>query len=108
MRFVILFATPAIIVLLSIPLLLGRIPPNHWYGFRTPKTLSSPTVWYPANRFAGRLFIFAGAAAILINLVLMQLLSAWSDPKLLPVMVMVMPACLVAALLMSFVHLRRL
>jgi hypothetical protein len=26
---------------LGIPLLLGRIPPNSWYGCRTPKTLSS-------------------------------------------------------------------
>jgi uncharacterized membrane protein len=42
----------------SIPLILGEIGPNSWYGFRVKKTLDDPTVWYPANAFAGkRLFV---------------------------------------------------
>ena len=34
---------------LSIPLILGHVPPNHWYGFRTSKTLSSAKLWRAAN-----------------------------------------------------------
>lgn len=38
---------------LSIPLILGKIPPNGWYGFRVRKTMDHPEIWYPTNRFAG-------------------------------------------------------
>ena len=33
---------PLLILLLSVPMILGKVPPNGVYGFRTPKTLSSP------------------------------------------------------------------
>ena len=41
-----------VLILLSIPLILGRIAPNRWYGFRVKRTIENPSVWYPANRFA--------------------------------------------------------
>ena len=50
---------------LGIPLLLGRIPPNSWYGCRTQKTLSSDEIWYPINRVTGRYMIVSGVAVIL-------------------------------------------
>ena len=50
---------------LGIPLLLGRIPPNAWYGCRTQKTLSSEEIWYPVNRVTGRYLIISGVAVIL-------------------------------------------
>ena len=31
----------------------GVVPPNRLYGFRTPTTLASPDVWYPANLLMG-------------------------------------------------------
>ncbi len=34
----------------AIPLILQRVPPNPWYGFRVQATLENPAVWYPANR----------------------------------------------------------
>ncbi len=55
---------------LSVPLILNRVKPNPWYGFRVPKTLSDPDIWYKANHYAGvRLFAAglvcaAGAAAV--------------------------------------------
>jgi uncharacterized membrane protein len=49
----------------GIPLLLGRIPPNAWYGCRTRKTLSSEEIWYPVNRVTGRYMIISGVAVIL-------------------------------------------
>ena len=45
-----LVGLPVLLIAVSIPLMLGMVPRNHWYGFRTPKTLSSDSVWYPANR----------------------------------------------------------
>ncbi|WP_325078512.1 SdpI family protein [Sphaerospermopsis aphanizomenoides] len=35
------------------------MPPNCGYGIRTPKTLSAPRIWYLANKFAGRVLMFA-------------------------------------------------
>ena len=64
-----LFSVVGIIYIgLGIPLLLGRIPPNGWYGCRTKKTLSSEEVWYPVNRITGRYMIISGVAVILTAL----------------------------------------
>jgi len=108
MRFLIAFAAPAVVALVNIPLLLGRVPPNHWYGFRTQKTLSSPTVWYAANRFAGRLMTITAAVAILVNLLVMGLLPSWQNARLILVMASVLPALLVASALVALIYLRRL
>lgn len=52
------FLIPAIIFLIiSIPLVAGRIPRNRFFGIRTLKTLSDKRVWYAANRYGGWLFI---------------------------------------------------
>ncbi len=40
---------PLINIAVCIPLLLRKVPPNAIYGFRTPKTLSDPQIWYEAN-----------------------------------------------------------
>ena len=39
---------------LSIPLLLNKVPPNLWYGFRTRLTLSDPQIWYPVNAWGAK------------------------------------------------------
>jgi len=55
---------------ISIPMILMRIKPNPFYGFRTPKTLGDIKIWYKANAYSGRLFfafgiVFATTAIIL-------------------------------------------
>jgi uncharacterized membrane protein len=55
----------AVILVATIPLALGVVPPNRFYGFRTRKSLSDPKLWFRANRFAGcALFIASGASTI--------------------------------------------
>ncbi len=49
---------------LSIPLILGHVPPNHWYGFRTSKTLSSAKLWRASNQYAGWCLLATGAATV--------------------------------------------
>ncbi|HOB73487.1 MAG TPA: SdpI family protein [Phycisphaerae bacterium] len=41
-----------LLIALMVPLLLGRIPPNGWYGFRTPAAFRSTHNWYRINRLA--------------------------------------------------------
>ena len=53
-----------LLVAISIPLIKRRVKPNHWYGFRTPRTLKGPNVWYPANEFGARRMLWVGVAWI--------------------------------------------
>ena len=55
---------------LSIPLLLDKIPPNGWYGFRVPSTLYNPDVWYKVNRYAARWMLLSGIITIVAALLL--------------------------------------
>ena len=59
------------------PMILDRVPPNSAYGFRTLKTLSSPEVWYPANRAAGWFMLAAAVISICFNVALW-----WTVPEL--------------------------
>ena len=49
-------------IAMSIPLILNKIPPNNWYGFRVTKTLASERVWYIANHEAGYNLLYTGIA----------------------------------------------
>jgi uncharacterized membrane protein len=61
------FLIPSILILIvSIPLVIGWIPRNRFYGVRTRKTLSDERVWYSANKFGGWLFITSGLIYLLI------------------------------------------
>jgi hypothetical protein len=50
---------------LSIPLILGIIPPNGLYGFRIRKTIENPEIWYPVNKRAGMWLLALGICVIL-------------------------------------------
>lgn len=48
-------------IVLSVPLIQERVPPNSTYGFRTAKSLSDPKIWYVINRISGCDLLIAGA-----------------------------------------------
>jgi hypothetical protein len=52
---------------LSLPLWLGKVKPNAYYGFRTPRVKLDPRVWYPVNRVAGRDLFLAGLAMAVLS-----------------------------------------
>lgn len=62
--------TGLLLVGLSIPLMLRRVKPNWWYGFRTPKTFSDERIWYESNAYAGKWLLIAGAIHTVVSLVL--------------------------------------
>ena len=47
-------------IILSIPLILKKVPPNPIYGFRTKKTLSDKQIWYKANYYCGLQLFYVG------------------------------------------------
>lgn len=60
-----LYVALAILVLiLSLPLLFGLVPPNAFYGVRTAKTLANADNWYRSNRFAGGAFLVASIVSL--------------------------------------------
>jgi uncharacterized membrane protein len=59
--------TGLVLIAVSVPMLLGRVPPNLWYGFRTSKTLSDERIWYEANRLSGRAGIVAGTLMVVLT-----------------------------------------
>ncbi len=95
-------------IVLSIPLIFERIPPNSLYGFRTPKTRHNEDIWYRANKFAGKTmflagFITAGTGFIFTiwGQYLETLTIAW-------ISLVVIFATLLGAVTAAFLYLRRL
>ena len=101
------YIVPLIVAAVSVPMLLGRVPPNQLYGYRTRKTLSSPDIWYKANRVAGRNMFAAGALALIVNLCLWALLER-PEKALTLWMANVLTALLVLSCVVSYLQVRRL
>ena len=72
-----LIALQILIALLSMPLILKLVPPNGFYGFRTPVTMSSRDVWYPANAFAGWALLIAASIAGAVLWILPATVKRW-------------------------------
>ena len=75
----------SLLVLLAIPLILRRVPPNPLYGLRVPATYKDDQVWYDANAASGRDFVIFGVCMTLLTIVLqvagvrdMAFAIAWS------------------------------
>ena len=56
--------TCLVLAVVSLPMILGKVPPNSTYGFRTRLTLSSPDIWYAANAFSGWSMLIAAAICL--------------------------------------------
>ena len=57
-----------IVIGISIPLILRRIPMNRFYGVRLPKSFASDANWYAINAYGGRVLAVAGAIISLVGL----------------------------------------
>jgi uncharacterized membrane protein len=102
------YLLPAILAVLAVPLALGMVPPNPLYGFRTSKTLSSPDIWYPANRFAGWLMIAAGALTLCFNYVFLSMRSNWADAIVIPWLAGALVVFMLLGAVASMFYLRKL
>ena len=102
------YVVPSIVLAASLPMILGKVGPNHMYGFRTPKTLRSPEVWYPANRAAGWFTAVGAAIALAFNLALWWTAPDWPPEKTMRWMMGGNLVPLSVALALSFICLRRL
>ena len=53
-----------LLILLGVPLLLEKVPPNGLYGVRIRATFTDPAIWYEVNRVAGRDFVVVGSLTV--------------------------------------------
>ncbi|MBS1790178.1 MAG: SdpI family protein [Acidobacteria bacterium] len=65
-------AVGIVFIVISIPGIFEKVPPNRWYGFRVAKTLSDERIWYAANRVMGIDLLLAGLAIMLGAFVVTQ------------------------------------
>ena len=97
-----LLAANFVLAVVSVPMMLGRVPPNQLYGFRTRLTLSKAEIWYSANAFAGgALFIAALVSTVALCLMPSRLLARVWVPLL------VFAAPLAISVVASFLYIRR-
>ncbi len=68
-----------LIVIVSIPLVLGKIGRNRWYGIRIPAAFESEARWREINAYGGRLFLRWGILVTLIGLTGLALPRYWWD-----------------------------
>lgn len=72
----VLLRIPLILTVLCVPLLLRIVPPNAWYGFRTPSAMESPENWYHINRLGAGLMIGSLALSVIIKI---AIVTRYSD-----------------------------
>ncbi len=100
--------TGLLVAVLSLPMMYDKIPPNSFYGFRTPRTLSDPNVWYPANRAAGRNLALAGGIVGTTALVLFAMQKSIQPRTADLTLLIVSMASFAGAVVHSFIALRRI
>ena len=104
----ILIPVGILFIVLGVPVILKMVQPNHWYGFRTPKTLSNEGIWYKANYVFGWDLVGAGAVIILAGFILPDIAAHFPDVPAQRLKAVITVAPLAAAILHTFWVLRRL
>src|SRR5258706_9540414 len=100
-------ATGIVFCLVSVPLIKGKVPRNHWYGFRVPKTLRSDSVWYPVNAYSGKCLYVSGLIIAAGSLLLVPLGLFLAPESIATIGFLVLMVSITWALLKSFAYLRR-
>jgi uncharacterized membrane protein len=96
------------LIAISLPMMYAKVPPNGFYGFRTPRTMSDPYVWYPANRVAGRNLALAGLIVSTTALVVFSMRQSIHARTAALTLLIVSVASLTGAVIHSFMALPRM
>ena len=96
------------LIAISLPMMYDKVPPNGFYGFRTPRTMSDPNLWYPANRVAGRNLAVAGVIVSTTALVVFAIHKSIQPRTAALTLLIVSMTSLVGAVVHSFIALHRI
>ncbi|MCB9134175.1 MAG: SdpI family protein [Anaerolineales bacterium] len=74
------FTIPALLFLLfALPLILGLVPPNKFYGIRDRRSLDHRDVWYRTNRVGGSALVLSSLIYLLIAAVFPSNMNGQTD-----------------------------
>jgi len=73
---------PLLLIAVSLPMILGKVPLNRIYGFRDATTLEDPEAWYQANRVAGWFLFAAGGFSLCFNLAPSWIATEWEPGRI--------------------------
>jgi hypothetical protein len=90
---------------LSVPLILGKIPPNGLYGFRIPSTQQNPELWYKVNAYSGRRLLLVGLGTSVGSILLYYTVDSSVDAYALSCLGLFL-ALFMWAIITSFLYLR--
>ena len=85
-----------LIAVISVPLLLRKVPPNRWYGVKVPASFVSTENWYAINEFGAKRLLGLALALVIVGLVHLSLppMPWWVDPAFLLAPVLFLPLLL--------------
>ena len=95
-------------ILISVPLVLRRVPRNIAYGFRTRATLNDDYLWYEANAHFGRGLIIASVVSMVCAGILYAVRSAVVPELFLKISIIALVVPSLAATFSTFRFLRSL
>ncbi len=98
-------ASGLLLILISLPLLWGKVPPNPFYGFRVRATLENPAIWYPVNKQGAKGLLWTGVVVVAAALLLYEIPGLSLDAYALGCLAVLLLA-LTTALIQSFRCLR--
>ncbi len=55
-----------LVVAVSVPLVMGKVRMNPWYGIRIPEAFKSEARWLEINRYGGRLMLWWGISIMVV------------------------------------------
>ena len=90
---------------LSVPLILGKIPPNGLYGFRIPATIENPQLWYKVNAYSGKRLLVVGLGSALGSIILYYTMNTSLDAYALSCLGLFL-AMFLWAIITSFLYLK--
>ena len=95
-------------IIMGIPLLLKKVKPNRFYGFRLPKTLSNNEIWYKSNKYVGRDFVIMGIIITLISLVMLMAIDVVPIILIVYIGATMLIGSVIIILIRGFVYLKKL
>ncbi|HXH37001.1 MAG TPA: SdpI family protein [Thermoanaerobaculia bacterium] len=85
----------ALVTVLSLPLVLRKVPMNRAYGVRVRKAFTSESNWYDINAYGGKLLLAYGLALVAFGLLARDAApppaSIWTAPFVVGPLVLVFP-----------------
>ena len=97
-----------VLIVLGIPLLLEKVKPNWFYGFRTPTIVKNKDLWYKVNKQVGREFIIAGIILMIGSIYMIIFQPILSLIQLIIILLMILQLSLIFIIIRGFLLLKRL